>query len=71
MARYCYSKVQILKLQCSVEESDPVPLALVGGLSLNSKCLKIQFMVMFVEVNITFVPKHLMGLAGIPGTFKS
>jgi hypothetical protein len=49
------SKIRMLKLHCSVEESVPVPLAMVVGLSLNPKWLNIQFLVISVGVNIIFV----------------
>jgi cytochrome c oxidase subunit 1 len=39
---------------------------LFTGFTLHPKWLKIQFMTIFVGVNLTFFPIHFLGLAGIP-----
>jgi len=43
---------------------------LIIGQAINFNYLKIQFMAMFLGVNITFFPQHFLGLNGIPRRYS-
>lgn len=43
---------------------------LIFGFSLNNFYLNIQFLTIFISVNLTFFPQHLLGLRGMPRRYS-